>query len=152
MKKRPQELTNAVLALYGTIPAKEIASKFNISVYTVYNIYRASPNKVKHPTIKTELWTQPLPEHLHLNRKILSSDVAQIKAMYSRGISIKEIADHFSVSRSTIRYHLFPELRRRIIEANSKPRDYSKEQLRAAFKTYYTRKKAYLLETYAKKD
>ena len=152
MRKRPQELTNAVLELYGTIPAKEIASKFNIPVYTVYNIYQASPSKVSSPRIKTELWKQPLPEHLHLNRKLLTDDVAQIKSMYLRGVGIRRIADHFLVSRFAIRYHLFPEVRRKNIEANSKPKNRSKEQMREASRNYSARKRAYLLQNYGKEN
>lgn len=152
MRKRPQELTNAVLELYGTIPAKEIASKFNIPVYTVYNIYRTSPNKVKSKRIKAELWRQPLPENLHLNRKLLSDDVVQIKSMYSSGISIKRIAEHFLVSTFAIRYHLFQEVRRKNIEANSKHKNRSKEKMQAAYRSYYARKRAYLLQTYCKEN
>lgn len=152
MKKRPQELTDAVLELYGSTPAKEIASKLNIPVYTVYNIYQASPNRVKKQHIPTALWRAPLPEHLHLNRKLLSDDVAQIKSMYLRGVSVQRIADHFLVSNFAIRYHLFPEVRRKNIEANSKPRIRSKEQLRAASRNYYARKRAYLLKTYGKEN
>jgi hypothetical protein len=79
--------------------------------------------------------------------------VAQIKAMYARGVSIRSIANHFLVSRFAIRYHLFPEVRRRSIEeANSKPDTRSKEEKARLFRNYYARKKAYLLKTYGKEN
>lgn len=152
MRKRPQELTDAVLELYGTIPAKEIASKFNIPIYTVYNIYQASPNRVKKQHIPTALWRAPLPEELHLNRKILSSDAEEIRRLRSRGMRIQQIADHFLVSTFAIRYHLSDEVRKRNIYHPRKPDTRTKEQMRQYAREYYRRKREYLLSTYCKES
>ena len=152
MKQRPQELTDAVLELYGTIPAKEIASKFNISVYAVYNIYRASKNKVKKIHIPTALWHAPLPEQLHLNRKILSSDVEEIRRLRKHGMTIQQIADHFLVSTFAIRYHLSDEVRKRNIYHPRKPDTRTKEQMREYARDHYRRKREYLLSTYRKEN
>lgn len=145
MKRRPQELTDAVLALYGTVPAKEIASKFNIPVYTVYNIYHSSPNKAHKKQIPVALRRTSLPEYLHLNRKILSSDVEEIRRLRNSGMTLKQIADHFLVSIFAIRYHLSDEVRNRNIYHPRKPVTKTKEQMREASRSYYHRKKEYLL-------
>lgn len=150
MRKRPQELTKAVLELYGTIPAKEIASKFNIPVYTVYNIYQASPNRVKKQHIPTALWRAPLPEELHLNRKILSSDAVEIRRLRRQGMKIQQLADHFLVSTFAIRYHLSDEVRKRNIYHPRKPDTRTREQMRKYARDYYRRKREYLLSTYCK--
>ena len=150
MKKRPQELTDAVLALYGTVPAKEIASKFNIPVYTVYNIYHSSPNKARKKQIPPALWRTSLPEHLHLNRKILSSDVEEIRRLRSSGMTLKQIADHFLVSIFAIRYHLSDEVKKRNICYPRKSDTRTREQKREASRNYYQRKKEYLLSTFCK--
>lgn len=150
MKKRPQELTDAVLALYGTIPAKEIASKFNIPVYTVYNIYHSSQNRPKKQHIPPALWRTPLPEELHLNRKIFSSDEEEIRRLRKQGMTLQQIADRFLVSIFAIRYHLSDEVRKRNICHPRNPDTRTKEQMREYARKYYHRKREYLLSTYCK--
>lgn len=152
MRKRPQELTDAVLALYGTIPAKEIASKFNIPVYTVYGIYQASKNRVRKQHIPTALWHTPLPEELHLNRKILSSDEAEIRRLREQGMTLQQLADLFLVSIFAIRYHLSDEVRKRNICYPRNPDTRTKERMRESARKYYRRKHEYLLSTYCKEE
>lgn len=152
MRKRPQELTDAVLALYGTIPAKEIASKFNIPVYTVYDIYQASKNRVRKQHIPPALWRTPLPEELHLNRKILSSDEAEIRRLRKQGMSLQQIADLFLVSIFAIRYHLSDEVRQRNIYHPRNRNTQTKERMRESARKYYRRKREYLLSTYCKEE
>ena len=140
MRKRPQELTDAVSALYGTVTAKEVAAKFNIPLHTVYNIWR-NLDRVKKPRLKADMWKEHLPEELHLNRKIYSSDVEEMRRLRKQGMKLQELAEYFSVSTFTICYH---------IHYHRNPKARTREQMRAYAKDYYHRKREYLLEKFSK--
>lgn len=82
-------------------------------------------------------------KNTHLGKKLSSSDIEEIKELFSRSISRSEIARRFNVNYTTVLYHTSSERKQTVNEYNTSHRKVPEVKKRMATLNIEARKKRY---------